>query len=174
MKLSELNNASEELLFALKYSRKTKAKDVYNVGKLTKRTFYEVKELQRLLYDDNGFSAAITFLLELSHQKDPDLFEFFSFFNYCKEEIMTITEREEKALGYTPSSDEVRAGIDRFNKYGYLLSIDSLARGDVFKWKEARDLEYEVAFSKLMIDKDHNDFDRELFRVQNPPVPRRR
>jgi hypothetical protein len=167
MKLSELNNASDELLFALKYSRKTKAKDVYNIGALSKRTFYEVKELQRLLYDENGFSAAITFLLELSNQKDPDLFEFFSFFNYCKEEIMKISEMEGNALSYTPSVDEERAGIERFEQFGYLLSIDSLAGGDILKWPKIRDIEYEQVFSKLLIDKAHNDFDRDLSKVQN-------
>ena len=167
MKLSDLHTADDQLVFALKYSRKTKAKDVYKIGPLTNRTFYEVKELQRLMSDENGFEQSILFVLELSGQKDPDLFQFFSFFNYCKEEIERVNIMEENALGYTPTTDEERAGIDRFNKFGYVLAIDSLAKGNVLKWNEVKNIPYEDAFMKLMIDKTRNDFDKDLFKVQN-------
>ena len=167
MKLSDLNNASDELIFALKYSNKTKPRDVYNIGRLTKRSFYDVKELQRLLYDPDGFYKSIKFVLDLINVKNPDLFEFFAFFNYCKLEIEKVTEMETNGLSYNPSADEERAGIDRFNKFGYLTAIDSLAGGDVLKWPEIRNMEYEAAFSKLMLDKERSDFDRELFRVQS-------
>jgi len=168
MKISDLHNASDELIFALKYSNKAKARDVYKIGPLTKRTFYEVKELQRLLFDENGFNQAILFVMELSKQKDPELFEFFAFFNYCKEEIENINEMEGLALAYTPSVEEEKAGIDRFGRFGYLMAIDSLSGGDVLKWPAIRDLQYEIAFSKLVIDKEKSDFDRALFKVQNP------
>lgn len=167
MKLSDLQAASDELIFALKYSKRTQPRDVYKIGKLTARTFYEVKELQRLMFDENGISQAIKFVLELSGQKDPELFEFFAFFNYCKAEIERITEMESNALAYTPTTDEERAGIDRFNKFGYLTAIDSLAGGDVLKWPEIRNIEYETAFTKLMIDKERSDFDKALFKIQS-------
>lgn len=167
MNLSALSTASEELIFALKYSKRTRPRDVYNIGKLTGRTFYEVKELQRLLYDENGFTQAIKFVLDLSGKKDPEIFEFFAFFNYCKAEIERITEMESNALAYTPTTDEERAGIDRFNKFGYLTAIDSLAGGNVLKWAEIRNIEYETAFTKLMIDKEKSEFDKALFKIQS-------
>ena len=56
MKLSDFLNIAnskddeqkEAAFFAVKYSRKSKARDVYGIGKLTEKTFYEVKELQRI------------------------------------------------------------------------------------------------------------------------------
>ena len=168
MKLSALHNADEELIFALKFSKKTAPRDVYGIGPMTGRTFYEVKELQRLLSHPEGFEKAVLFALEIAKQTDPELFEFFAYFNYCREQIDGITAIENATLSHTPTADEERAGIERFGKFGYLLSINSLAGGDVLKWAQVRELPYEVALSKLMIDKDQSDFDKALFEVQNP------
>ena len=165
MKLSEIQELDEVTARAMRYLR---PKDHYKFGQMVKRTFYEVKELQRLFYEPDHFQELIKYILTFVTEKDPDVPKFFSFMNYLRKEISLINEIEEAALSYYPTSDEHRAGVERFAKYGYMMPIDSLAGGDVLKYELIKKVPYEVAFTKLSMEKDRADFDKALFEIRKP------
>lgn len=170
MKLSEFYNilngldekAKKEAMFAIKYSRKSKSKDVYGFGKITDRTFYEAKELQRIFTSD--YDASIRKALEFC-DKDPEVFKFFAHYNYMRDEVIRLNEIE-KALSHYPTADEERAGIDRFTKYGYFGQIRAIAKEFNWTLEYVKDLPYETAFTILLYNKDSYDYDRELAKLR--------
>ena len=166
MKLSKLNINNEEHVFALKYSRKTKARDVFNTGEVVNMTFYTVKELQRL-FNSDSLPELIKFILSLIKESDPDVFDFFAQYNYLREQIDSINEVEGRMLAYSPTAEEEAAGLERFSKFGYFPQIDSLAQGKPWRYEEVKRLPYETAFTKLLLDKEKSDFDKEMYKIMS-------
>ena len=170
MKLSEfiniLNSKDEEekekLLFAVRYSRKAKPRDVFGFGDITKKTFYEVKEFQRLF--SLSYDAAVTAVIDWLHDnkvKDPDAFDFFAFYNYIKSEVEKVNKIEEK-LAYSPSVDEDIAGIDRFNQFGYFGQVLSICERFGWSLEYVKDLPYNTAFTILLYYKEQADFNKKI------------
>jgi len=151
MRLSDiLDKDPEQLEFALKYSNSSKAKDGYKCGELVKRSFYEVKELQRLFSSDDNFFELIKFVIELFNiPKNPPLFDFFAFINFLKSEIEKVNDIEVNLIS------EVQSDIDPalFEPFGYLIQIDELAKGDILNYERIKALPYEVCFTKLLYEK---------------------
>jgi hypothetical protein len=54
----------------------------------------------------------------------------------------------------------------RMAKFGVLNIIDSLANGDVLKWKEIEKLPYMVVFTKLRMENEKNKIQREINELQ--------
>ena len=50
----------------------------------------------------------------------------------------------------------------RMQKFGVLNTIDALAKEDVLRWVEIEKLPYMTVFTKLMMDKEKNDIQKEL------------
>ena len=66
-------------------------------------------------------------------------------------ELMELIKREEVQLARAPKSDHLRAGVKMFEKFGALNSIDTLAGGDILKYTAVQQIEYNVAFMKLLL-----------------------
>ena len=58
--------------------------------------------------------------------------------------------------------EQIRAGVDRFEKYGSFTTMDVLAQGDPLKYGDVLNLNYETVFVKLLLEKDRADFERNL------------
>lgn len=171
MKLSEFlniaNSKDEEqkdaAFFAVKYSRKSKARDVYGIGKLTEKTFYEVKEIQRVF--SSSFEESINVAIDLCTERDPDVFDFFAHYNYIRKEIEQVNEREQ-SLSYDPTKEEEAAGIGAFGKFGYFGQIRSIAKQYGWKLEYVKELPYPTAFTILLYDKEDADFNRRLMEIR--------
>ena len=153
------NEERKDYDFAIKYSEQSEAKDILLFGYITKKTFGEVKDWQQLFTDKESFVKFLTMfdekLLTL------DVFSFFAFYRYVESEVVRASEIEQKLLSHEPTADEVAAGIDRFNKFGVLIQIDNLAKGDPLKWDAVKQMPYEYGLAKLAMDKTSNDFQRD-------------
>ena len=172
MKLSEFLNIAnskddeqkEAAFFAVKYSRKSKARDVFGFGKLTARTFYEVKEIQRVF--SSSFEESINVAIDLCTERDPDVFDFFAHYNYIRNEIEQVNEREQ-LLSYEPTAEEEAAGIEAFGKFGYFGQIRSIAKQYGWTLEYVKELPYSTAFTILLYDKEEADFNRRLIKIRN-------
>jgi len=68
--------------------------------------------------------------------------------NYTKQ-LFDILETEATQLKKKPTQEQLRAGIDMFNEFGVMNIVDTLAGGDVLKYEDILNLEYNVVFLKL-------------------------
>ena len=69
-----------------------------------------------------------------------------------------ILETEKNTLDRKPTGEQRRAGIERFNKYGMFNIVDALAKGDVLKWEQVLELDYNTVYLKLLKEKDESIF----------------
>lgn len=84
--------------------------------------------------------------------KQCNLFELYAVGNnYCTQLLQQI-KLENKLLGKQPKPEHLQAGIKMFDKFGVLNTIDALAGGDVLKYKPVQQIEYNVIFSKLLLN----------------------
>lgn len=55
---------------------------------------------------------------------------------------------------------EKKAGIQAFEKFKYINTVNSLAGGDVTKWADILNLPYERMFTKLLLNKTEAEYQR--------------
>ena len=77
------------------------------------------------------------------------------------EQVERINKIENSLLSHYPSEDELAAGMDRFGKYSPILQVDSLAGGDILKYEKIRQLTYSDCLTKLALDKERNDYQKD-------------
>jgi len=80
-------------------------------------------------------------------------------------ELRQILERERKELSYTPTPEELRAGIDRLQKLGdwpIILSLSKLLNRDI---EEIILTDYNTIFITLLSDSEGARFGRRLNEV---------
>lgn len=91
--------------------------------------------------------------------------EILQFLIWMKEQQAFIKDREEQHLVSEPDPDMAAAGIDQLNVHGEVITIDSLAKGDLLKHDLIEQLPYHKVFKKLLIDKDIRSFEKRYAKV---------
>jgi hypothetical protein len=64
---------------------------------------------------------------------------------------------------------EKKAGIQSFEKFKYINTINSLAGGDITKWNEVLNMPYERVLTKLLLNKAEAEYQKkysELLQAQ--------
>ena len=119
-------------LFALELSLKTNNKIVESI----KIYFVDLKLESQMLVDVIGLAN--------------DLFG----------QLKKYHENENKFLYFKATSEQQRAGIDKFNTLGRMNTIDSLSSRYQLKYAEVEQLEVNTAFGMLLRIKLENDYQR--------------
>lgn len=94
--------------------------------------------------------------------------KFYGIINYIKEDLIALSYMEMNEL----SDDSFDINLESINangrmaKFGVLNTIDSLAKEDILRWEEIEKLPYMTVFTKLMMDKEKADIQRELAELQ--------
>lgn len=81
-----------------------------------------------------------------------------------------IMEAEANKLYTEPDDDKVRAGIDMFEEYDVMNTIKALAKGDILKYEAVLEVEYQVAFIHMAMNKTQAKFEknyREILKAKN-------
>jgi len=118
--------------------------------------YLTVKEIQSSIAGNVTYEQVIEIIHELTGiGKDKILdkcwIDVFRFLKFVFDSIERVNKLEEKLI-YEPDTDEVNAGIEMYNQFGYFATIDRLAQGDILKYEEVGQLEYSIVFSKLMLN----------------------
>ena len=93
---------------------------------------------------------------------------FYGIINSITQQLIELANMEYNEL-HSDDDDIVMIeaqASERMAKYGTLNIIDSLAEGDILRWKEIEKLPYMVVFTKLMMDKTRADIMKDVRKIQ--------
>jgi hypothetical protein len=149
--------------FAADYSNRLNAPlDLFEFGELTKMSFGDVKDMQYTFSNGINWIELINFVNNYKGIDKKELVQI-RFFDWCKfrafiKQGLEYIETLEENLMYETSGDDEAAGIDSLNKYGVFAQVDSLAGGNPLNYEAVKKLEYSVCFTKLLYDKEKQDY----------------
>lgn len=155
---------AEDYIFALKYCKESEPRDVLGFGDITKKTFGDVKDLQYILTKSDAIDRIMK-NIGYESIKLMSVFDFFACYRYICSEIERVNTIENELLSHDPTPEEVEAGLEGFGRFSSILQIDSLAGGDVLKYKDVRALAYEDGLTKLALDKERNEYQRRFNKI---------
>jgi len=139
----------------------------------------QYKTNEKINIKDYSFGKYI--LLELDLQKKENVIKAYSIYfdeNKILAEALPIANKiinqffeckkwESEHLGFKPTNEQVRAGIDKFDQFGRQNTIDMLANGDVLKYDSVLALDVNTVFAKLKRIKIENDFQRNYQKIMS-------
>lgn len=136
--------------------------DPWQVSEFMNWPYITVKDLQQTFSQDIDYEEIIRVINELTgQQRDKILskiwFDIFRFLKFVTNSIKQVNELETK-LAYEPDADEERAGIEMFNEFGYYVTIDRLAGGNILEQEAVGQLPYSQVFAKLRLNQTDNIF----------------
>ena len=153
----------EEYDFALSYSVQAEARDVLSFGDITDKTFGEVKDWQQRFTEPDVF---VKFLTNYYPQSiNFDVFTFFAAYRFIENEVIRISEVENKLLKHEPSPEEEAAGLERFSQLGVGIQIHSLAHNQTWMRETVRQLPYKECLWTLVYDKTCSDYQRDYQKI---------
>ncbi|TSE05243.1 hypothetical protein [Aquimarina algiphila] len=140
----------------VKPSNKIGKKEGKELLKIAYKDVNRVKDL----YKQNKIIELIYFLTDCDEDylMSRDYKEFIYFLRYVDDELSMILKLENK-LNKADEGDELlvmrleQAGANDLNQFGTLNAIDSLANGDLLKWKLIEEMPYEMVYTKLLMNK---------------------
>lgn len=156
--------------YLLKYC--TDSKDVFSIGDFTALSFGIVKDLQYKFSRGLMVKEIIDAFCEIKAIELKDFaktkwFDFVKACNHLKKQIEFINSIEDSALTSGGDARLEEAGIDRFNKFGYVIQVDKLAGGDVTKYEQVKNLPYSDCFAKLYLEKERDEFNEAYRKILN-------
>lgn len=100
----------------------------------------------------------LNFFFEISERqfKNLDLFNCLACYKWITEKLLEIRDIEDFELSYDESANEKQSGSEMLNEFGYYVSLDTLASGDLLKYNEILSKPYAVIFRKLCLDSTKN------------------
>ena len=145
-----------------------KPKD-WNTGDILDWPWSKVKNIQDIINKEMVTFAEMTEVVVLASGKEVKIIcrtrwdEVFAFYNFIVESIRRVNDLE-KQLSYEPSSREVSAGIERYDVFGWFVTLDRLAGGDMLKYEAIGNLKYCDVFAKLKLNKVDREFNERLLK----------
>lgn len=74
--------------------------------------------------------------------------------------LSQLIQTENKLLASVPSILEKKAGIQSFEKFTYINTINSLAGGDITRWAAILNMPYERVLTKLLLNKTEAEYQK--------------
>lgn len=129
------------------------------------RTFGEKIKASQYLIDGDvyGMLSVYSGLTDFDFMFVSDVF---GAVNYVISQLRTMDEERAKMLAYTPTMEEVMAGINNFDELGEFNTIDTIAKDYGYKHKEVEELEYNLVILILYRAKISANFERKLINVR--------
>lgn len=91
-----------------------------------------------------------------------DLFNAFSVYKWIIEQFKAIVEIELQELSSEPTPEEIEAGIEELQEFGYSVALDGIAKGDLLKYDDYLKLPYVKIFRKMCMDKKRHDINKQM------------
>lgn len=138
--------------------------------KLIELTLGDVEFIKQNINEDESLPE----ILELMHGvKEIDLqnmriITFYSLLNDIVKQLENIISAEQHHL--TPKHTNVKweavEGSKRLSVLGVMPMVDTLAGGDILKYDEILDMNYETVFNKLVLDTIRGDLEYEMNKIK--------
>lgn len=129
------------------------------------RTFGEKVKASQYLGDGDvyGMLSVYSGITEFDSMFVADVF---GAVNYVISKLREMDEDRAKMLAYTPTIEEVMAGINNFDELGEFNTIDTIAKNYGYKHKEVEELEYNLVILILYRAKISANFEKKLIDVR--------
>lgn len=99
---------------------------------------------------------------------DFTIIPFYSIINGIVSQLIELGNMEQNELSF--EDDDIvlieAQATERMSRFGILNTIDSLAGGDLLKWKEIQELPYMTVFTKLMMEKTRSEIMKDVRAIQ--------
>ena len=169
--IAEYTTIEDRSLYDALLRYATDSKDIFTIGDFTQLAFGIVKELQYKYSKGVTIKDILEFISEIKKIDMVELgkltiLEYIKINNFIRKQIEFINSIEENALVGSIDNDEQEADIERFNKFGYLNQINSLAGGDITKYELIKNTVYIDCFTKMYLDKEQNDYRETLNKIR--------
>ena len=157
--------------FAIRFGKNiTEGRDFFIIGDPKELKFGTIKTMQMLFAGDFDLGKMLGLLADVVGANISELVKFGVFdimqqLHYLRRQIDNINTLEANSLASPMNPIHEAAGVKRFNKFGAMLQVDSLANGKVWKYEEVEGLKYNICFSKLLLMKDTVDFENAIDRL---------
>lgn len=83
-------------------------------------------------------------------------------------ELSKLIETENRLLASVATALEKRAGIQAFEKFKYINTVNSLAGGDITKWNAILAMPYERILTKLLLNKTEAEYQKRYSEIISP------
>ncbi|MDP2686442.1 MAG: hypothetical protein Q8O62_04420 [Aequorivita sp.] len=140
--------------------------------KLIEMKLKEVEEI-KTFFTNNSDEELIKIMAMVQKVKIGDInnmgiITFFGIYNSIKLQFENLIKSEENlAPNYVnPKWEQVEGGI-RMVKFGIYNTLEDLSGGDILKWPQIMEMEYQEVFTKLMINKVKGDLIYEMDRIKS-------
>lgn len=135
--------------------------DPWGVSNFESWPYITVKDIQQTFSQNIDYEDVIQVINELTgHHRDKILskiwIDVFRFIKFVSNSIKQVNELEQK-LAYEPDADEVKAGIEMYNEFGYFVTISRLA-GNILEQEAVGQLPYSQVFAQLRLNQIDNIF----------------
>jgi len=165
------NDKQAEYNFYIRYAiRFNQSIDVFKIGDLTEQKFGLVKDLQFDVEQGLSFSSTVEYIAKIKNKKQSIIANCYldklcQQRKYLISEIERISEIESIALSYTPTADEINAGIEQLNSLGSYLQFRSIAQALNITINDVKAMRYDEAFLELVAQKKINDYQDRLQKI---------
>jgi len=132
-----------------------------------------LKEVLPDLFAKNDFEQLFFLMLKdrglhpfLSDVKRIEVNKAMSFILWLIDEMKTIRDLESTYLRSDPDVKLLQAGINKLDQFGLMNTLDNLAKGDVLKYDEVRQLPYNVVFDKQYLEVTKSEIEKKLAKIK--------
>lgn len=132
-----------------------------------------LKETLPELFASNDFEKLFLLALKdrginlfLNDIQNINIVEAMSFILWIIDELKSIRELESNYLSSDPDIKMIQAGIHKLNQFGINNTLDNLAKGDILKYNEIRNLPYNVVFDKQYMEVTKSEIEKKLSKIK--------
>lgn len=132
-----------------------------------------LKETLPELFASNDFEKLFLLALKdrginlfLNDIQNIDIVEAMGFILWIIDELKSIRELESNYLSSDPDVKLIQAGIHKLNQFGINNTLDNLAKGDILKYNEIRNLPYNVVFDKQYLEVTRSEIEKKLAKIK--------
>lgn len=87
--------------------------------------------------------------------------------NDMYKQLAEVHKWEKENLNFKATTEQMRAGIDKFNQFGRTNTIDTLANGDLLKYEDVLKMDVNTVLTKLKRMKIEGDYQRNYSQIMS-------
>lgn len=166
IKLNECRIDTEEFSEYLNLAKYLIPKNVFDCKPIQLQEWGKVKKYQHALNKQEFGEKELTEMftdftgIESSKVGNLKVIDYFYQLKWIIDELFNLSEKEQKVLNSILTPEQLEAGFEDLNRFGYFSTLHALAGKDVTKHDEVERQTYEKIFAVLYLEKVSNDIDK--------------